>query len=108
EIIEGTLVLYSTGHREVEFNFYPDANLPPFEFDPDQIQRVMTNIMENAIDALKSAESPKVEIITQYDNQLDIVKLRIKDNGCGIESEIRDRIFEPYFSTREAGTGLGL
>lgn len=108
EVIEGTLVLYSTGHRNVEFDFFPDPNLPPFEFDPDQIQRVMTNIMENAIDALKGSDSPKIEIVTQYDNQLDIVKIRIKDNGCGIEADIRDRIFEPYFSTREAGTGLGL
>lgn len=107
-IIEESLVLYSTGHKEMEFNFYPDTNLPSFEFDQEQIKRVITNLLENAIDALKDAESPKVEIVTLFDAQLRIVKTRIKDNGCGIESDMRDRIFEPYFSTREHGTGLGL
>lgn len=108
KIIEDTLVLYSTGHKEMVFSFYPDKNIPDFEFDPDQIKRVITNLFENAVDALKSIEGPKVEIITQLDAQLGIVKLRIKDNGCGIEGDMRDRIFEPYFSTRESGTGLGL
>jgi two-component system nitrogen regulation sensor histidine kinase NtrY len=107
-IIEESLVLYSTGHKEMQFNFYPDANLPYFEFDQEQIKRVVTNLLENAIDALKDAETPKIEIVTVFDAQLGIVKTRIKDNGCGIESDMRDRIFEPYFSTRENGTGLGL
>lgn len=107
-LIEETLVLYSTGHKETQFNFYPDTNLPQFEFDQEQIKRVVTNLLENAVDALNGAEGPKVEIVTQFDAQLGIVKIRIKDNGCGIESDVRDRIFEPYFSTRENGTGLGL
>jgi two-component system nitrogen regulation sensor histidine kinase NtrY len=107
-IIEEALVLYSTGHKEMEFSFYPDPKLPSFEFDQEQIKRVITNLLENAIDALKDAEQPKVEIVTLFDAQLGIVKTRLKDNGCGIESDMRDRIFEPYFSTRENGTGLGL
>lgn len=107
-IIEQTLVLYSTGHKEIEFNFYPDKNLPDFEFDQEQIKRVLTNLLENAVDALKGVEQSKIEIVTLYDAQLGIVKTRIKDNGCGIETDMRDRIFEPYFSTREHGTGLGL
>jgi len=107
-IIEETLVLYSTGHKETEFNFYPDKKLPDFEFDQEQIKRVVTNLLENAIDALKDIDQPKIEIVTLYDAQLGIVKTRIKDNGCGIETDMRDRIFEPYFSTREHGTGLGL
>ncbi|MES2768936.1 MAG: ATP-binding protein [Bdellovibrionota bacterium] len=107
-LIQETLVLYSTGHKEMEFNFYPDPKLPNFEFDQDQIKRVVTNLLENAIDALNEAEAPKIEIVTLFDAQLGIVKTRIKDNGCGIETDMRDRIFEPYFSTRENGTGLGL
>lgn len=107
-VIEETLVLYSTGHKETQFNFYPDQHLPPFEFDQEQIKRVVTNLLENAVDALNGTEMPQVEIVTQYDAQIGIVKIRIKDNGCGIDPDMRDRIFEPYFSTRENGTGLGL
>lgn len=108
DIIQETLVLYSTGHKETQFNFYPDTTLPSFEFDQEQIKRVITNLLENAVAALVEAREPTVEIVTQFDVQLSIVKVRIKDNGCGIDPDMRDRIFEPYFSTRENGTGLGL
>ena len=107
-IIQETLVLYSTGHKETQFNFYPDQSLPDFEFDQEQIKRVITNLLENAVAALSGSQGPTIELVTQFDAQLSIVKVRIKDNGCGIDSDVRDRIFEPYFSTRDSGTGLGL
>jgi two-component system nitrogen regulation sensor histidine kinase NtrY len=108
KIIDETLVLYSTGHKEVHFDFIKDTQLPDFEFDQFQMKRVLTNLLENAIDALKVEALPKIQISTKYDKSIGIMKLSIKDNGSGIEPEFKDRIFEPYFSTRETGTGLGL
>lgn len=108
QMIESALVLYSTGHRNINFKFSPDKLMPNFEFDPDQMNRVLTNILENAVDAVKDESLPVVDISTHFDSQVGIIKMRIKDNGCGIPADMRDRIFEPYFSTRESGTGLGL
>jgi len=108
KLIQETLILYSTGHKEKEFIFYPNEKIPDFEFDSDQMKRVLTNLLENAMDAVIGQREARIEIITQYDPQLSIVKLRVKDNGSGIDPAVRDRIFEPYFSTREHGTGLGL
>jgi two-component system nitrogen regulation sensor histidine kinase NtrY len=106
--VENALVLYTTGHKNIQFQFIPDSRIPDFEFDPDQIGRVLTNLLENAVDALKDEPHPRVEITTHFDMTVGVVKLKIKDNGCGIPPDVRDRIFEPYFSTRESGTGLGL
>lgn len=108
KVVDNALVLYSTGHKNIQFEFKADSSLPDFEFDPDQIGRVLTNLLENAVDAVKDEGCGKVELSTHFDSQVGVVKLRLKDNGCGIPIDMRDRIFEPYFSTRENGTGLGL
>ena len=51
---------------------------------------------------------PRISIRTQYDSTLKLVRISINDNGAGIPLQDRDRVFEPYFSTKESGTGLGL
>lgn len=108
KVLEGALVLYKTGHKDIEFLLNTDSRVPTFSFDPEQIGRVAGNLLENAVAALDGAQSPKVEITTQYDNVLGIVRFEISDNGAGIPDEHRERVFEPYFSTKAQGTGLGL
>lgn len=107
-VIQESMVLYKTGHKEIEFQFSPDIRLPQFEFDPEQMKRVIGNLMENSVQALEGVGDGQVWIETMFDETLGIVKIKIKDNGAGISQEIRDRIFEPYFSTKKHGTGLGL
>ncbi len=106
--IQESMVLYKTGHKEIEFQFSPDIRLPNFEFDPEQMKRVIGNLLENAVHALEGVGDGQVWIETVFDETLGIVKIKIKDNGSGITPEVRDRIFEPYFSTKKHGTGLGL
>ena len=81
---------------------------PRFEFDPEQMKRVIGNLLENSVQALDGVGDAQIWIETIYDETLGIVKIKIKDNGAGIPAEVRDRIFEPYFSTKKHGTGLGL
>lgn len=107
-IVESTLTLYRTAHREVDFSFIPDPTVPNFRFDPGQMKRVLVNLLDNAVGALTPKRSGKVEIVTDYDSLLKITRLTVKDNGEGISDSLKDRIFEPYFSTKEGGTGLGL
>jgi two-component system, NtrC family, nitrogen regulation sensor histidine kinase NtrY len=89
-------------------------DIPDFKFDPDQIKRVLVNLIDNAIAAVSNSEdrqsvSPKkVTISTRYDSELKILRLAVADNGPGIPISQRARVFEPYFSTKDGGTGLGL
>jgi two-component system nitrogen regulation sensor histidine kinase NtrY len=92
-----------------------DPGLPPVELDREQIGRLLTNLLDNAIAAVRQrrAEEPgyaagRVELRTVYDAPLRAARLEVVDDGVGIRPEDRRRIFEPYFSTKPHGTGLGL
>lgn len=88
--------------------------LPPVEVDREQIARLLTNLIDNAIAAVRqrAAEEPGfagcVTLRTVYDAPLRAARLEVVDDGVGIRPEDRRRVFEPYFSTKPHGTGLGL
>jgi two-component system nitrogen regulation sensor histidine kinase NtrY len=70
------------------------------------------NLLENAVNAAVVANPngnrPRIEVRTALDAQSGVVTLEVCDNGPGVPPALRQRIFEPYFSTRKGGTGLGL
>lgn len=107
-IIEEALVIFKSSHPKVEFTFAKNENIPIFKLDPEQIKRVLINLVDNAIQAIPAEKKPKIVIETQYDKNLQIVTIAVCDNGNGVPAEDRLRIFEPYYSTKETGTGLGL
>ena len=80
------------------------------EGDPEQLRRVVINLVTNAIDALEECEVDRPEIrVTMGENLAGTeVWVRIADNGNGIDLDSRDRIFDPFYTSRENGTGLGL
>ncbi len=78
--------------------------------DAEMLRRVAINLIGNALDALaeSSCESPRVEISLGENLAGTHVWLRIADNGVGIDPDVRDRIFNPFYTSKEHGTGLGL
>jgi two-component system C4-dicarboxylate transport sensor histidine kinase DctB len=68
-----------------------------------RIEQVMVNLLRNAIDATKSERNPKVEIILSAG---ETATLSVRDNGPGIED--LDQLFEPFYTTKQAGDGVGL
>lgn len=106
ELISEAMILYQEGHKDIAFSFRPDPQLPVFNLDRDQIKRVIINLLDNAVGSL--AREGVIELDTSFDKGLQMASFSITDNGCGIRAEDRQRLFEPYFSTKKSGTGLGL
>lgn len=106
EVLNEALVLYQEGHRRITFTFRPDPQVPVFSLDRDQIKRVAINLLDNAVGAIKAEGTVNLE--TTYNRSLQMVTFSIADSGCGIPPEDKQRLFEPYFSTKKSGTGLGL
>jgi two-component system nitrogen regulation sensor histidine kinase NtrY len=66
----------------------------------------MINLIKNSLAAIDGEGEIKIQ--TSYDPKLQVVRLEVSDDGCGIPDEDKGRLFEPYFSTKKSGTGLGL
>ena len=83
------------------------GRLPQTLIDPEQMKRVIRNLLENALEAMEGMTSGKIEITTCV-NTTNGVELVVADEGIGINKEDMDKIFVPYFSGKKKGTGLGL
>lgn len=108
QVLSDAASIYKDNHADVAFTFSMDEKLPNFKFDPAQMKRVFANLVDNAVAATEKIDLPKVWIETVYHPELQVVKISISDNGVGIPQRDRARVFEPYYSTKEKGTGLGL
>ena len=106
ELINEAITLYHQAHRTIKFSFKQDQTLPSFLFDRDQIKRVFINLLDNAVTAV--GETGEISTEINYNKELNIAVFTVADNGHGISPSDRDRLFEPYFSTKKTGTGLGL
>jgi signal transduction histidine kinase len=87
-----------------------DPDLPAIVTDPERLRTALVNILSNARHAVEAAHgadaAPAVEVATRRRNES--IVLLVRDRGTGIAPEDLARIFDPYFTTRRAGTGLGL
>ena len=101
-----SVVLYRSAHRGVEFEVEIDRNPPDIWIDPQALRRVFSNLFENAISAMKG--EGRIRIAVTHDFGRSTLRIQVEDSGPGIPPEAVDRIFLPYFSTRDAGMGLGL
>jgi two-component system nitrogen regulation sensor histidine kinase NtrY len=81
--------------------------LPQVLVDPEQFKRAVVNLVDNAAEAMQNALVKELDIVTQT-GAGDMVELVVADTGCGVSAEDKERLFLPYFSTKNRGTGLGL
>ncbi len=98
--------LYKQAHPQLDLRFHEDGSLPLVELDREQVRRVVLNLLDNAVAAV--GKGGRISLRTRYDRPLQIAVLEVADDGPGIPVEDRQRVFEPYFTTKEGGTGLGL
>lgn len=76
--------------------------------DRSQIEQVLINLLKNAGEACAELENPEVTVATRFEAEKHLFFLMVKDNGCGILPEVLDKIFVPFFTTKPAGSGIGL
>ncbi len=105
-MIREVLALYQEAHKYIEFGYQEQSKIPILELDREQMKRVFINIVDNAISAMEGRG--KITIEARYVSALQLVIVEVSDTGAGISDEIKSRLFEPYFSTKKEGTGLGL
>lgn len=93
-------------HFNAEINLDLDPTLTKINVVPQDLGRVLLNLINNALHAVTKVENPVVAVTTKkLENALEI---RVADNGTGIPDEIKDKIFQPFFTTKPTGQGTGL
>jgi signal transduction histidine kinase/DNA-binding response OmpR family regulator len=93
-------------HSEIRYEFHPDPDLPLTLMNRDQIKQVILNLCLNAVETMP--DGGVLRIKTDYQAKDSQVLLAVKDTGPGISADTIPHLFEPFFTTRDKGTGLGL
>ncbi|MEJ5361539.1 MAG: ATP-binding protein [Spirochaetota bacterium] len=101
-ILEDCIDMY--GNDAISFITNLDTNLPPVMCDKALLRQAFLNIIQNSIEA----KATKITITSIYDKEKQVLYIQFKDNGMGIPEENLSKVFEPTFSTKESGMGLGL
>src|SRR5215467_10831615 len=83
-------------------------DLPKVIADVEAIKRALANLVDNAAEAVQDALVREIQISTSLLGSRDMVEIIIADSGHGVTSELKEKLFLPYFSTKKRGTGLGL
>jgi two-component system nitrogen regulation sensor histidine kinase NtrY len=108
EIVEGTLAMFNGRLDGIRVEKQLDANLPLAMADPEAIKRALANLIDNAAEAMQDSRVREIHITTSLLDGRDGLEIVIADTGHGINREVKEKLFLPYFSTKKRGTGLGL
>lgn len=104
-VVEEVVALYRDS-KGLSVRVDGPAEMPQADLDGSQFRRVIINLFDNAIEAMQNGGSIEVRITP--DTGLNRVFIDVQDDGPGIRDEVKERLFQPYFSTKKNGTGLGL
>jgi C4-dicarboxylate-specific signal transduction histidine kinase len=94
--------------RDMSIRLVLAEDLPRLRMDPIQIQQVLLNLAMNGMDAMMKSSRPRELTIRSGKHNQDAILVSVEDHGAGIAEALADRIFEPFFSTKPEGTGMGL
>lgn len=89
-------------HRNIKLTFHPDENLPQLNIDASLFEQLLLNVIKNSVESID--KDGEIIITTDAVSQT----LEVADNGKGISKDVENKIFNPFFSTKPAGQGIGL
>ncbi|MBM3256681.1 MAG: histidine kinase, partial [Candidatus Moranbacteria bacterium] len=101
DVIETTLPLFNAGKTVIKKNLEP---IKKIQGDKEELQEVFINLLQNAVEAMP--DGGEIVLRTRVENERIVVE--VSDTGKGIPEDLREKIFDPFFSSRHEGTRLGL
>ena len=105
QIVQHVVNLYAESVENIQIEESLALNLPPLSLDSEQITQALENLIKNAIEAMPDGGT--LNVWTQPVNK-EKIRVKIQDTGIGMSPETLVQIFEPYYTTKETGTGLGM
>jgi two-component system nitrogen regulation sensor histidine kinase NtrY len=113
DLLEALMQDYRANHPQIDFRIVRQGDLEGWlRADPEYLRRMVVNLLDNAVHSLNDAQTPhpRVEVLLRdFEKQgQSWWELQFRDNGPGIQPGLRDRIFDPYTTTKASGLGLGL
>ena len=107
QIVKNALAVFLGRLEEIDLRVELASGLPPIHADPEQLKRVIVNLVDNAAEAMRDMPVKRMLVRTAL-SAADSIEVLVADTGCGISPEDKEKLFLPYFSTKGRGIGLGL
>jgi two-component system nitrogen regulation sensor histidine kinase NtrY len=107
-LVEAALIMFNGRLEGIRVRTELAHDLPAVMADPEAIKRAVANLVDNAAEAMQDALLKEITISTALVASRDAVELVVSDTGQGVSRDLKERLFLPYFSTKQRGTGLGL
>ena len=107
-LIESTLTMFDGRLEGIRLRAELAGDLPNVMADSEAIKRAVANLIDNAAEAMQDMVVREITVSTCLVASRDAVELSVADTGHGVSQELKERLFLPYFSTKQRGTGLGL
>jgi two-component system nitrogen regulation sensor histidine kinase GlnL len=112
KLLDNVIAKFSKIYPQVEFVRKYDPSLPEIKIDKNQILNVIENLIKNALEAINFEGKVEVETGISFDEiyspKRNKISIKIKDSGQGIPEDMLDKLFIPFYTTKEFGTGVGL
>ncbi len=110
KLVHEIVDLYRAQKNDIEIVLVSDPNMPLIEADMGRVRQILHNLIRNAIEALESTANGRIDVHVggaEIDG-VDVIQIKVEDNGPGFQMDSVNQIFDPYVTTKSKGTGLGL
>jgi two-component system nitrogen regulation sensor histidine kinase NtrY len=107
-IVENALGVFNGQLDGIHVHRALRSDLPSVQADPEQLKRAVVNLIDNAAEALERSPAKEIWVSTDLDSEREVIEIVVADSGPGIPAEDKEKLFLPFFSTKQRGTGLGL
>ena len=110
KLVHQVVDLYRAQERKIKIVLTSDPSMPKIEADAGRVRQILHNLIRNAIEALENSESGRIDVhvsAAEFDG-VDVLQIKVEDNGPGFQEGSENQIFDPYVTTKPKGTGLGL
>ncbi|HEV3150973.1 MAG TPA: ATP-binding protein [Acidobacteriaceae bacterium] len=107
-VVDAALLVFAGRMDDIRIERHYASDLPLVMADKDALRRALANLIDNAAEAMQGTLHRQITLITGENLGRTMAEIIVADTGPGVTSDMRERLFLPYFSTKQRGTGLGL